>query len=139
MRSGSFLGVAGLFLALPTVVGGCATQAPCLPEPLAVSPSTVPVGSSVVVSSPAAVCEIDYPPGTTYTVMLLADASGTSRETVAAVAEDGEFSATVDIPPDFPRGPATITILGSTFDECAEDPPPGVECAGYQVGLTVTE
>jgi hypothetical protein len=71
--------------------------------------------------------------------MLLADASRTSRETVAPVAEDGEFSATVDIPADFPRGPATIIISGSTFDECAEDPPPGVDCAGYQVGLTVTE
>lgn len=139
MRPGSFLGVAGLFLALHTVVGGCTAQAPCLPEPLAVSPSTVPAGSGVVVSSPAAACEIDYPPGTTYTVMLLAGASRTSRETAAPVAEDGEFSATVDIPPDFPRGPATITILGSTFDQCAEDPPPGVACAGYQVGLTITE
>jgi len=92
-----------------------------------------------MVRSPAAVCDIDYPPGTTYTVILRSDASKTSQETFSPVAEDGEFAATVDIPPDFPRGPATISIRGSTFDECEKNPPPDVQCAGYEIGLMVTE
>ena len=145
-RSVSLLRVAGPFLALTTVLGGCARQAPCLPEPLTVSPATAPAGSSVEVSSPAAACEIDYPPGTQYALTLRSlaelDSPGGADDaptTVAPVAENGEFSATVDIPPDFPKGLAIVGIRGSTFDECGKNPPPGVSCAGYEVVLTVTE
>lgn len=139
IRLGSLVGVAGLMLATSTVTGGCTSQARCLPEPLVVSPATAPAGSSVVVSSPPAACDLDYPPGTAYVVTLRANADGVARETAAPVGTDGEFSAVVEIPADFPAGPATISVTGSTFDECADDPPAGVACASYQTTLTVTD
>ena len=121
------------------VASGCEQEQACMPEPLHVDPSRAPVGSSVVVSSPAATCDLGYAAGTQYTLALLSvqPVSEDPPETVVEVGSDGAFSVRVPIPAEFPLGPASITVRGSGFDRCAEGHPPGASCVGYQVALTV--
>lgn len=128
----------GLILAAAAFSPGCSERGPCLPAPLAVNPSRAAAGSAVVVSSPPAQCAIAYPQGTTYALTLRPDGGDPARQTTVPVAADGAFSANVDIPADFPTGPATVLVTGSTMDRCAQDTPPGVSCAAYQVALTIT-
>jgi len=114
-----------------------ATQ-PCLPSRLAVSPATVKVGGSVVLSAPAFTCGATYAAGKTYTVTLgLVGRSEPKPLGSVAVNPDGSFRATLSIPATASPGEAYLTVGGSAFDDCGKD---GTgSCAGYaSPALTLT-
>lgn len=131
-----------LVLMVACLTAGCEEQSPCLPEPMTASPDPASVGSTIVVSAPPATCDLGYQPGTQYTLALFPEGDGDSPdrvETTVEVGTDGTFSTQLRIPEEFPLGRATISVSGSAFDRCPEDPPEGVSCAGYSVDLTVVE
>lgn len=106
--------------------------APCFPAPLRVDPPGAQPGSAVTVESGAAACSLGYPPGHRYTITLQ------HRDVVApplrvAVAPDGRFRATIDIPATFPSGDAVIRVTGSPYDDCDDT----ASCVGYSVPLTI--
>lgn len=106
-----------------------ATQ-PCLPSRLVVSPATVAVGGSVVLSAPAFACASTYPPGKTYTVTLGLVGRGEPKSLGAVpVHTDGSFRATLAIPASAAPGEAYLIVRGSAFDNCGTDG--AGSCAGY--------
>ena len=113
-------------------LSGCATAPRCFPAVLSVSPSSAAAGSSVILSSPAANCALNYWDGHTYSVTLSAQ-KVTSQPVVASVARDGRFSKKIPIPADFPSETAYLIVTGSPYDECED----GASCAGYSATVTV--
>jgi hypothetical protein len=99
---------------LPTTA--CGKAQPCYPSRLAVSPTSVPVGGTVVLSSGPFECHASYPPGKHYTVMLGPWSLGT-----VSVKQDGSFRATVVIPKNAPTRQVNLEVKGSAFDNPCHD------------------
>jgi hypothetical protein len=100
---------------LPTTTA-CGSAQPCYPSRLAVSPTSVPVGGSVVLSSGPFECHASYPPGKTYTVTLGPWSLGT-----VSVKQDGSFRAAVVIPSNAPARQVNLEVKGSAFDKPCHD------------------
>jgi hypothetical protein len=98
--------------------GACGTSParPCLPSRLAISPTTVPVGGRVVLSSGPFECHGSYPRGKTYTVTLGPVLLGT-----VPVNQDGSFSAILVIPSQAPERQVNLQVKGSAFDAPCKD------------------
>jgi len=111
------------------------TTLQCLPAPLSADPGKVAVGAPVTVTSGPFECGGSYPEGKRYRLLLLLLGRTQPIELgTAPVAVDGSFRATVVIPSGASPGDADVEVLGSPFDDCADD---GASCAGYGVALTL--
>ena len=107
----------------------------CLPAPLAAAPGKVAVGAAVTVTSGPFECDGSYPAGKRYRLQLLLFGRADPTELgTTPVAVNGSFRATVVIPSGASPGDADVEVLGSPFDDCADD---GASCAGYGVALTL--
>ena len=110
------------------------TTLQCLPAPLSADPGKVAVGAPVTVTSGPFECGGSYPEGKRYRLLLLLLGRTQPIELgTAPVAVDGSFRATVVIPSGASPGDADVEVLGSPFDDCADDG----SCAGYGVALTL--
>lgn len=112
---------------------GCGTSSSnrCLPSRLAVSPTTVSAGGTVVLSSGPFACHASYPRGKTYTVILGLTGRGEPRSLgQVPVNQDGSFRATLVIPSDVSPGQTYLTVYGSAFDAPCKDTRNG-SCAVY--------
>jgi hypothetical protein len=113
---------AGSLLVLLSVgmlsMAACATSPsrPCYPSRLVISPTTVPVGGSVVLSTGPFECHASYPPGKTYKVTLGPLSLGT-----VPVNQDGSFRATLVIPSNVPPRQVNLEVKGSAFDTPCKD------------------
>ena len=127
---------AGLLLASACDGGAAPGASRCLPEPLSAEPARAVVGRALTVSSPAASCDLGYPPGHTYDLRL--DLEGRADPVdlgPVAVAGDGSFATTVTVPPDAPPGAASVSVTGSPYDEPCDDGERS--CAGYSVRVVL--
>lgn len=99
-----------------------------------VNPTEVEVGQDVTLTSVGFACDGRYDSGANYEVVL---GSVGRSETIELgevdVAEDGSFSASLNIPDSAPVGPAFLRAYGSPHDDC----PDNASCAGYVVDLTL--
>lgn len=129
------LAAAGLALSLTAaslMVTGCAPAARCFPEPLKATPASVAAGGAVTISSAAARCDLGYPDGHTYSIVLWHRGIHSESSSVR-VAPDGAFGTELTVPADFPHGEAFVVVSGSTYDDCADTG----SCAGYSTTITV--
>jgi hypothetical protein len=117
---------------LSTSACGTSSANRCLPSRLAVSPTTVPVGGTVVLSSGPFACHASYPRGKTYSVILGRFEPGKpSSLGKVPVNQDGSFRATLVIPSDASPGEAYLLVEGSAFDAPCKDTRNGSCVAGY--------
>lgn len=132
---------AAVVLLVVAVLGVMSANAPgwfvrpafrCLPARLVVEPHTAAPGGSVTVSSPAADCDLGYPPGHTYDVILRHREVATAPQRVRVDA-DGRFAAAIAVPASFPLGYAVVSVTGSPFDDCDDRG----SCVGYAAELVV--
>ncbi|MGZ4669037.1 MAG: hypothetical protein ACXVX3_10990 [Blastococcus sp.] len=127
--------LAAVFLTACGGHGPVFTRLQCLPAPLSADPGKVTVGAAVTVTSGPFECDGSYPEGHRYRLQLLLVGRAQPIELgTAPVAVDGSFRATVVVPSGASPGDAYVNVLGSPFDDCADD---GGSCAGYSVGITL--
>lgn len=97
------------------------------------SPSEVPAGASVTVSSEPAACGLRLDAGATYRLSLTIDDRSWALGEVEPTT-DGQFSQKITVPDVVPAGRAWIDVAGSPYDECRDTG----SCVGYQVELQVS-
>ncbi len=132
VRLPAFGSVALLVAASTLPIGGCGSSSAqrCFPSRLAVTPTTVPAGDVVVLSSAPFACHASYPRRKTYAVTLARFGPGQPRSLGnVPVNQDGSFRATLVIPSDSSPGEAYLIVEGSAFDKCADTP--NASCVGY--------
>lgn len=119
----------------------------CVPARMVVSPGIAGPGDVVTLSAPGVACDLNLPDPTVFELRLQHEAErGHAVEATATLANDGSFTATLVIPPDFPPGAATVFLVNhDVVDWCPGYSMPvamiaAVEasCAGYDGALTVT-
>jgi hypothetical protein len=105
---------AGCLASPHSEVAGKASPGPteCLPAPLVVTPSTLPIGGRVRLTAPAANCDLQYGQGKTYTVTLVM--VGRSKLTSlgrASVLSDGSFAVAFTLPLNLSPGEAYLRVV----------------------------